>query len=198
MKKNQRLISVLLSVFLVLSLCVNGILSAKISKLIKVTDATETTPANEATSIPLASITSQATADVEISTLTLLKEQMVDMNGDGTGETVSLYTQAGRDSSGEIMWDDGQVWQLIVNHGSESYVLFNDYVQLSELQVYAYQTEEQGKMTNHLLTIQSGINSAGMLINTYTFIPNENRYEKKPVFNEVFVNGFMPMLEPYQ
>lgn len=66
--------------------------------------------------------------------LTLLDEYNIDFNDDGYEEIIAMYTAAGRDSSGEIMWDDGQRWVLLVHGDDKDYVLYDDYVQLGSIE----------------------------------------------------------------
>ncbi|MFA5576247.1 MAG: hypothetical protein WCZ27_03345 [Tissierellaceae bacterium] len=68
----------------------------------------------------------------------LLDSTVLDFNGDGYEETIGLYTMAGRLPNGEIAWDDGQNWALIVHRKDEDFILFDQYVQLGGLGFFAY------------------------------------------------------------
>ena len=66
---------------------------------------------------------------ISIDELTLLDEYIIDFNNDGYDEIIAMYVAAGRDDKGEIMWDDGQRWVLLIHGDNKDYVLYDDYVQ---------------------------------------------------------------------
>lgn len=63
-------------------------------------------------------------------TLTLLDQFSCDLDLNGVPEEVALYTAAGRHENGEMMWDDGQDWLLVVRDGDRAYPLLSEYVQI--------------------------------------------------------------------
>lgn len=105
----------------------------------------------------------EATDKVDVADLTLLDSYIMDFNEDGTDETISLYTAAERDPNGEIAWDDGQNWTLVVEDTDHDYVLFNDYVQLGTIKFYVYTSDDDFYIT----TIQTG--TASLKFTEYRF-----------------------------
>ena len=74
------------------------------------------------------------TGDVkEFNDWTQVSKYTGDVDGDGEDENVILKTSAQRSQSGEIEWNDGQNWALYVEDGTQSYILFNEYVQLGNV-----------------------------------------------------------------
>ncbi len=115
--------------------------------------------------------------------LTLLDDSKIDINQDGQEESVQLYTAAEKDPKGQIAWDDGQPWLLTVIDGDNEYILFDDYVQLGELNYWIYTSEQN---TVHITTMQNC--SAGFLVTDYKFNAKMKCFEKTVVFNPQNVN----------
>lgn len=65
--------------------------------------------------------------------VTKLKDFSFDYDKDNKEEKIVLYTAAGRNEKGEIMWDDGQNWLLVVVDDGKYYKLFSGYVQLGDV-----------------------------------------------------------------
>lgn len=64
---------------------------------------------------------------------TMLREFSFDFDSDKEDEKIELYTAAGRDEKGQMMWDDGQNWLLVVADKDKYYTLFSEYVQLGQI-----------------------------------------------------------------
>lgn len=114
-------------------------------------------------------ITIKPTDKVDYSDLTLLDSMNIDFDEDGTEESIELYTVAER-YNGEIAWDDGQNWILVVKDTDKDYVLFEDYVQLGGISFYAYFEDKNFIIT----TIQSG--TANLKLTEYRFDKNSNSF----------------------
>lgn len=123
-----------------------------------------------------------STDKLSIENLTLLDSTTVDINGDGKEETIELYTTAQRDSKGEIMWDDGQKWFLIVKDKDKEYVLFDEYVQLGTLEFWVYDSRGE----SHIVTLQTG--SAVLKLSDYVYDSEKDCYVKKDIFNPEYLN----------
>lgn len=82
--------------------------------------------------------TIQAVAEGTITTenLTLLERMYEDVDSDGKDESIELYTSAQRGPDGFMEWDDGQRWLLLVRKEGEIFPLFNDYVQLGQIEFW--------------------------------------------------------------
>lgn len=126
-------------------------------------------------------------SDKKISTenLTLLDSYSTDVNKDGLEDVIEMYTSAMRNSNGEMMWDDGQNWLLIVKEKDHVYVLFEGYVQLGTIKYRVFTEGEQNIF--HLLTIRTG--SAEMVITDYIYNKEDNGFEQKVIYNPDFVNS---------
>ncbi len=126
-------------------------------------------------------------SDKKISTenLTLLDSYSVDVNKDGLEDVIEMYTSAMRNSNGEMMWDDGQNWLLIVKEKDHVYVLFEGYVQLGTIKYRVFTEGEQNIF--HLLAIRTG--SAEMVITDYIYNKEDNGFEQKVIYNPDFVNS---------
>lgn len=109
------------------------------------------------------SFTISSSKPADFTDMTLLDSSKVDYDNDGTEETISLYTIAGRGPDGEMAWDDGQNWSLVLHDGDKEYVLFDDYIQLGGLHFYSYFQDEDFVIT----TVQSG--TANLILKEYRF-----------------------------
>lgn len=95
--------------------------------------------------------------------LALLDSYTFDIDSSGTEETIAMYVDAHQEPNGEIHWDDGQNWLLLVRGKDQDYVLFNDYVQLGTVRFHVYTEDDDFYIT----TIQS--NTANLQIIEYKF-----------------------------
>jgi hypothetical protein len=105
------------------------------------------------------------------------------VDDDGNEESIELYTSAQKDSKGEIMWDDGQKWLLLVRDEDKDYVLFDDFIQLGDLEFWLY-TENEGKY--HISTLIPA--SAGLSFTDYTYDEEKNVFVKKDVYKASGIN----------
>jgi len=108
---------------------------------------------------------------------TILDSYDYDIDGDGEEETIALYTTAQRDSNGEIMWDDGQVWLLAVHDSDKDYELYNNYLQLGSLQFYVFTSAD----SFHITTVEN--TTAGLKLVDYIFNKEDNSFTPKIHYN---------------
>jgi len=120
---------------------------------------------------------------VSTENLTLLDEYSIDFDNDNIEESIELYTAAGRGPDGEMMWDDGQDFLLIVKDKEGEFILFNEYVQIGQIDLYVYTAEDN---EFHITTLQPG--SASMRMTDYNFNKDKKQFEKSIVFNPNNVN----------
>jgi len=106
----------------------------------------------------------------DISQLTLLESFNYDFDFDGTEEAMNLYTSAQKDSKGEIMWDDGQVYELIIHDDDKDFILFNEYVQLGHINYYVY-------LENNVFTVTIvSPRTASLTVTDYVFDKDSNSF----------------------
>lgn len=122
--------------------------------------------------------------DIDINQYTLLEEYIVDFNNDAVEETVKLYAQVGVSEDGEYMWDDGQKWLLLVYSGKNTYVIFDDYVQLGRLDVKLYESGEDDSV--HLTTVLEV--GAAYVIKDYTYNTTENNFKEELIYEKSNIN----------
>lgn len=108
--------------------------------------------------------------------LTLLDSFIVDINDNGEDETISMYTSAEKGPDGEVMWDDGQDWTILVQAEDGDYVLFDEYVQIGSLDFFVYTIEEDFYIT----TIQAGTANLDMV--EYKFNRGREEFEASVEF----------------
>lgn len=132
-------------------------------------------------------IKAQTFAEDPAQKMTLIREASLDFDQDQVAETIELYTAAQRDSKGEIMWDDGQKWLLLVRDGQRSYVLFDGYVQLGHLDYCAYLTTQD---TFHLLIKYT--DSASLVLTEFTYNPGQSSFSKSEAYLLANINWMVP------
>lgn len=107
---------------------------------------------------------------ISLEGLTMLDEYIYDFNEDGYDEKISMYVSAQRDSRGEIMWDDGQRWVLVIHGENKDYVLYDDYVQLGSIQFNVF-TDDDGF---YITTISP--RTASLTVTQYKYIKSEDSF----------------------
>lgn len=107
---------------------------------------------------------------VSLDNLTLLGELIFDFDKDRVDEKISMYTAAGRDSNGEIMWDDGQRWLVVVHDEDKDYVLFDGWVQLGGITPFAYTVDEDF----YIATISTG--TANLTFKSYKYDKSNDKF----------------------
>ena len=122
---------------------------------------------------------------VSTDSLTLLCSAEADFDKDGSEEEIELYTSAKKDSDGNIMWDDGQRWLLLVRKSDRDFVLYDDYIQLGNLEFWLY-SEEDGEGEYHISTIRPS--SGGLFFSDYTYDVEKNVFIKKDIFQASGIN----------
>lgn len=119
----------------------------------------------------------------DISQLTMLETFKYDFDVDGTEEEINLYTSAQKDNNGEIMWDDGQVFKLIIHDTNENFVLFDEYVQLGKVNYYVYL--EKDVFTISIISPRT----ASLTITDYVYDKDVNGFlEKKLIEKTTDIN----------
>jgi hypothetical protein len=121
----------------------------------------------------------EPTNKVNTDGLSLLDSYEFDIDGNGNNEIISLYTTAEKDANGEIIWDDGQNWKLLVEGGDKDYILFDDYVQLGSIKFYAYTSHDSFYIT----TIQTG--TANLKLTEYHFDKQDNNFVSNIKFEAI-------------
>lgn len=109
--------------------------------------------------------------------LTLLDSYIIDIDEDGEEENITMYTRAEKDKNGNIMWDDGQDWMVLVEGKDKDYILFNDYVQLGTIQLFIYTIDNDF----YIATIQTG--TANLKMTEYKFNRESKEFEATVNFN---------------
>lgn len=114
---------------------------------------------------------------LDVEGYTILDSYNYDVDGDGEEEAIALYTTAQRDNSGEIMWDDGQLWILVVHDSDKDYELYNNYLQLGSLQFYAFTSNDRF----HIATVEN--TTAGLKLVDYVFNKDDNSFTPEIHYN---------------
>ena len=90
-----------------------------------------------------------------------------DLDGDGSPEKLQLLVRADRSpEDGEIAWDDGQPWLLLVADGGDYYPVFSKYVQLGAVYFSVYEDSEGQAEIEVLVTTGAGLGLSAVTFNT--------------------------------
>lgn len=117
-----------------------------------------------------------------------------DLDGDGAEEVLQLLVAAEKSPDGEIAWDDGQQWLLLVTDGEEYYPLFDEYVQLGSAYFTVSEPAEAGNV-NITVLVTTG---AGLRLMKTTFDPAEEGYREKPVYADEAINLLHTSFQGYR
>lgn len=119
--------------------------------------------------------------------LTLLEKMYVDMDNDSQNESIELFTSAKRDKDGEMGWDDGQRWLLIVNSKGKSFPLFDGYVQSGQLEFFVSTFNKSQKsppkdidLEKHIFLIETGNT---LQLSGYSWDKHNLCYKKEILFD---------------
>lgn len=110
--------------------------------------------------------------------MTKLSEFSTDLDLDSIEEKLELYTAAGRNEKGEMMWDDGQNWVLAAVDGEKSYPLLSQYVQLGVV-YFTVSNSGEGKMPNITIIVPT---DAGFSIMSCAFDKEKNGFRVEPIY----------------
>lgn len=109
---------------------------------------------------------------ISLDGLTTLDEYIIDFNEDGHDEKISMYVAAERGPDGEIMWDDGQRWVLVIHGENKDYVLYDDYVQLGTINFSVLTNDDDFYITT------TSIRTASFTVNQYKYNMENDSFEK--------------------
>ena len=124
---------------------------------------------------------------------TKLSEFTIDLDGDEKEETIGLYTSAERDAKGEIMWDDGQNWLLLVEDDNFYYPLFSRYVQLGSVYfTIAYHGEEKEPTVTVLVST-----GGGLTLTNYLYDSKSQGYLEKLDYDSGPINSMFTSFPGY-
>lgn len=110
--------------------------------------------------------------------MTKLREFSTDLDLDNIEEKIELYTAAERNEKGEMMWDDGQNWVLVVHAGDKSYPLFSQYVQLGMVH-FTVSNSGEDQIPNITVLVPTGTSFSMM---SYVFDEEKNGYSEELLY----------------
>jgi len=73
---------------------------------------------------------------IHVETLTLLERVEYAFVPDGERASVELYTSASIADDGQMGWDSGDQWTLLIRQGEQVFLLYDEYVQYGEVQFW--------------------------------------------------------------
>ncbi len=127
---------------------------------------------------------------------TRLSEANIDLDADNQEEIITLYTAAQRDSQGEIMWDDGQQWLLMIEDETGFYPLISEYIQLGSIYYYISDTN----LDTNTAPVVTGITSTSynFTLTNYSYNEEKKGYEKDTVYDSGPLNTVYMSIPGYK
>jgi hypothetical protein len=130
----------------------------------------------------------QAMENFSTDGLTLLERTYDDTDSDGDKESIEVYTSAQIARDGQMGWDTGHQWVLLVRKGEEVFPLFDDYVQHGELQFWIagfnqdkIESPESTDLQRQIyVTVTTGV---GFKLLDYYWDEQNHCYQKEVVLN---------------
>lgn len=97
-------------------------------------------------------------------------------NLDGKGDQVEIYVDADKGEDGELLMDDGQNWLFVVTRDGKTYPLYDDYLQLGEIDFRIVPIDGESAVI--------GIHTAheNITITQYTYDTDEDAYLGEVVY----------------
>jgi len=117
-----------------------------------------------------------------------------DLDGDEIAETLQLLVGAERAPDGEIMWDDGQPWLLLVTDGDNYYPLLDEYVQLGSV-YFTVAEPAEGETVDITVLVSTG---AGLRLSKTAYNAAEQGYREEPVYTAEGINLLHTSLPGYR
>lgn len=114
---------------------------------------------------------------VPVEDLTILDQYEFDFKGNGDMGSIVTYTNAERNENGDMMWDDGQRWLIVVHSEDKDYVIFDDYVQLGQINSYVYTIEDNF----YIATLSTG--TANLTLKSYLYDKDKDVFIETIPFN---------------
>ncbi|MBZ9634053.1 hypothetical protein [Clostridium sp. FP1] len=103
---------------------------------------------------------------IETKGMTLVKKVSADIDEDKVNETIELFGEVTMSKEGQIINSNNRnKWCLVVNKGKKQFVLFNDYIQLGELDFWAYDLMDYKQF--RITTVKS--TTASLVFTDYIF-----------------------------
>lgn len=130
---------------------------------------------------------------IETKNMTKLDEFPYDLDLDGSEEKVELFTAAERNENGEIVWDDGQNWLLVVWDGEKAYPILSQYVQLGSV-YFTVSNNGMDEVSNITVIVPTG---AGFSLKTYVFDNIRNGFEVELIYTSKDNNYFHNSIPTY-
>ncbi|AOT72554.1 hypothetical protein [Geosporobacter ferrireducens] len=124
---------------------------------------------------------------------TKLSEFAVDLDLDGEEEKIELHTAAERNKNGEMVWDDGQKWLLVVQDGDLYYSLLDEYVQLGQVYFNVSYYDNEPLPTITVIT-DTGANFK--LVN-YVYDKAQKGYSAELVYDSKDINHIFTSIPSY-
>lgn len=130
---------------------------------------------------------------IDTKSMTKLNGFSYDLDLDNSEEKIELYTAAGRNEKGEMIWDDGQNWLLVVWDGGKAYPLLSEYVQLGSV-YFTISNNGVGEVSNINVIRQTG---AGFSLKTYAFNKDMGGFVEDTVYNSKDTNFIYTSIPGY-
>jgi hypothetical protein len=130
---------------------------------------------------------------LDTANMTMLREFSTDLDLDNIEEKIELYTAAERGENGEIVWDDGQNWLLLVRDEDKAYSILSQYVQLGSV-YFAVSKSGEDQMPNITVMIPTG---ARFSMIGYTYNKEEDSFNGKLLYEAEDDNWLYSSLPGY-
>jgi len=125
---------------------------------------------------------------VNVESLTLLERTEYAFASDGEDAGVELYTSAAVAEDGQMGWDTGEQWTLLVRQGEQVFPLYDEYVQYGEVQFWIsslnpkdIDSPETEELEHHIyVAVTAG---AGFTMYDYAWDPDDGCFQKSVLFS---------------
>ena len=126
------------------------------------------------------------------SSWTILDEystQITKHSKDDDEDRIMLATSAGKDKSGDVLWDDSNEWALAVLTKDGAYNLFSQRVQLGDV-FFEVSTARENGVSKEIITVYVFTESENKIYN-FTYDEQEDAFVREEVFSTSKEGGNM-------
>ncbi len=121
-----------------------------------------------------------AVSEKSVECTTVVSSTEVDINKDGTEDTVSLTTSAEK-AGDEIIWDDSNIWCVYADIGDKTYELLNKRISAGKVSYNIYENSSE----KYVITVTEE-STASYIVTEFTF--DDDKLQKKTVIDENGIN----------
>lgn len=128
------------------------------------------------------------TDQIHVESMTLLEQVEYTLVPDAEHASVELYTSALIADDGQMGWDSGDQWTLLVRQGEQEFLLYDEYVQYGEVQFWISSLNTNGTESPNIEDLDHHVyvmvtTGVGFTMYDYVWDGDEGNFQKSVLLN---------------